>query len=141
LPGGRNFGRKAQKWPEKNKVGWKNLWLNFTKRGRRKFSKEASYLSVLTNTLKLRHNFISFRIDPLTDTALIFCDIGRTFFQNWPNFFYVQAGKQFLDLATLLSSTLTGVCRVYVSSRHDPAPHGGSFPLPSSPFGVVVVVD
>jgi hypothetical protein len=29
LPGGRNFGQKAQKGPGKNKVGRKNLWPNF----------------------------------------------------------------------------------------------------------------
>jgi hypothetical protein len=29
LPGGRNFGQKAQKWPRKNKVSQKNLWPNF----------------------------------------------------------------------------------------------------------------
>jgi hypothetical protein len=33
LPGGRNFGSKAHKGPEKKKVGRKNLWLNFTKSG------------------------------------------------------------------------------------------------------------
>jgi hypothetical protein len=39
LPGGRNFGQKAQKGPEKNNVGWKNLGPNtgriFTKSGRK----------------------------------------------------------------------------------------------------------
>jgi hypothetical protein len=29
LPGGQNFGQKAQKGPGKNKVGRKNLWPNF----------------------------------------------------------------------------------------------------------------
>jgi hypothetical protein len=29
LPGGRNSGQKAQKGPEKKKVGRKNLWPNF----------------------------------------------------------------------------------------------------------------
>jgi hypothetical protein len=29
LPGGRNFGQKAQKGPGKNKVGRKILWPNF----------------------------------------------------------------------------------------------------------------
>jgi hypothetical protein len=32
LPGGRNFGQKAQKGPEKNKVGRKDLWPNIAKR-------------------------------------------------------------------------------------------------------------
>jgi hypothetical protein len=50
-PGGRSSGQKAQKGPQKKKVGrknfWPNFWLNFTKkwqkRGRRKFSKEVPY--------------------------------------------------------------------------------------------------
>jgi hypothetical protein len=29
LPGGRNSGQKAQKGPQKKKVGRKNLWPNF----------------------------------------------------------------------------------------------------------------
>jgi hypothetical protein len=29
LPGGRNSGQKAQRGPEKKKVGRKNLWPNF----------------------------------------------------------------------------------------------------------------
>jgi hypothetical protein len=50
LPGGRNSGQKAQKGPQKKKVGRKNLCqilADFTKkwqkRGRRKFSKEVPY--------------------------------------------------------------------------------------------------
>jgi hypothetical protein len=35
LPGGRNFGLKAQKGQGKNKVSRKNLWPNFTKSGRK----------------------------------------------------------------------------------------------------------
>jgi hypothetical protein len=33
LPGGRNYCQKAQKGPEKKKVGQKNLQPNFTKSG------------------------------------------------------------------------------------------------------------
>jgi hypothetical protein len=44
LPGGQNSSQKAQKGPEKTKVSWKNLWLNFgrilQKRGQINFFKE-----------------------------------------------------------------------------------------------------
>jgi hypothetical protein len=42
------------------------------------FLKKLLYLTVLTNTLKQRQNFISFRTDPLANAAC-FCEIGRTF--------------------------------------------------------------
>jgi hypothetical protein len=35
LPGGRNFGQKAQKGPLKNKIGQKKFGPNFTKRGKK----------------------------------------------------------------------------------------------------------
>jgi hypothetical protein len=47
LPGGRNFGQKAQKGPEKKKVGWKNLWLNFAEKGLKKFLERISFLAKL----------------------------------------------------------------------------------------------
>jgi hypothetical protein len=50
LPGGRNFGQKAQKGPGKNNVGRKSLWPNFgrilpkvAERVPRIFSKEVPY--------------------------------------------------------------------------------------------------
>jgi hypothetical protein len=58
LPGGRNSGQQAQKWLEKTKI-WPeefvakflpNLTKNDRKRGRRKFSKEIPYFTVMTNT-------------------------------------------------------------------------------------------
>jgi hypothetical protein len=70
LSGGRNFGQKAQKGPKKNKVGRKNLWLNFgrilpkvAEKDRRIFSKEIPYLTVLTHFQRQRKTLTSFRID------------------------------------------------------------------------------
>ncbi len=88
LPGGRNFGQKAQKGQGKNKVTRKNLWPNFgriyqkwQKRGRRIFSKEVPYLTVLTHFQRQRKTLTSFRIDPLCVCQInrTFSKIGRTF--------------------------------------------------------------
>jgi hypothetical protein len=41
-------------------------------------------------------------MDPLAEGRIdVFCEIGRTFSKNWPNFTDVLAGKQFQELATL----------------------------------------
>jgi hypothetical protein len=56
LPGGRNSGRKAQKGPQKKKVGRKNLWPNFgcfyqkvAEKGPQKiFKRRSLFLAVIT---------------------------------------------------------------------------------------------
>jgi hypothetical protein len=66
LPGGRNSGHKAQKGPQKKKVGRKNLWPNFgcilPKSGRKGAAEN------------FQKKFLIFSI-----AKLMFLEIGRTF--------------------------------------------------------------
>ncbi len=87
LPGGRNFGQKAQKGPGKKNFAGEfvaDFWPNITKSGRKrtkfKFYKEVLYSTEITKTQRQRQNlnFISLTLG-LNAVLMFFCETGRTF--------------------------------------------------------------
>jgi hypothetical protein len=97
LPGGQNFGQKAQKGPEKKKVGLEEsevlsaeFYQKWQKRGRRIISEEVPYLTVQTHFQRRRKTLISFWIDH----SCVF----------WI-YFFVKSGEHFLKLAELFWCT------------------------------------
>ncbi len=87
--------RKLKRGRRKNKVGQKNLWLNFgrilQKRSRRNFLKEFPSFTVITNTRRQWQNLIYNFVDPSAERCFAFyvkigktfSGIGRTFFMYW----------------------------------------------------------
>jgi hypothetical protein len=93
LPGGRNFGQKAQKGPGKKNFAGEfvaDFWPNITKSGRKrtkfKFYKEVLYSTEITKTQRQRHDLIFISITLGLNAALMF---------------FVKLAELFLKLAEL----------------------------------------
>ncbi len=110
LPGGRNSGQKAQKGPEKKKFGRKNLWPNYgrisskvAEKGPKKFFERISCFYCNDKHSKtMKQNCLQFYWPFGWTLFCVLCVNWPDFFQIWPNFFHLLAGKKFRDLATLV---------------------------------------
>ncbi len=84
------------------------MWPNFGKilpkvaeKGSKNIFERSSFFNSIDTLTETKKNSIKFRIDPIrVNIELAFLLNSPSFFQNWPNFFDVLAGKQFRDLAT-----------------------------------------
>jgi hypothetical protein len=79
LPGGRNFGQKAQKGPGKielaGRLGGRILaefYVKWQKKGQRKFSKEVPSLTVLNTFRDIENIYLNFELILWVNFALTF---------------------------------------------------------------------